>query len=68
MKPDRGRGNRYTVEATGWFPGEVVLARREGHPGVPLHGFIKQSQGTPDSDLTIARARKAEHEKGVDNA
>src|SRR5208282_1370612 len=35
---------------------------------VLLHGFIKKSRKTPDADLAIARARKAEHEEGVDNA
>ena len=35
---------------------------------VLLHGFIKKSQKTPEADLTIARARKAEHEEDVDNA
>ncbi len=35
---------------------------------VLLPGFIKKSQKTPDAVLTIARARKAEHEKDMDNA
>jgi phage-related protein len=34
---------------------------------VLLHGFIKKSQETPESDKKIARARKAEHEKGLDD-
>ena len=35
---------------------------------VLLHGFIKKSPKNRDTDMTIARPRKAEHEKGVDNA
>lgn len=34
---------------------------------VLLHGFIKKSQKTRESDKKIARARMAEHEKGLDN-
>ncbi|MGH6857315.1 MAG: type II toxin-antitoxin system RelE/ParE family toxin [Methylocella sp.] len=34
---------------------------------VLLHGFIKKSRETSKSDKQIARARKAEHEKGLDN-
>jgi phage-related protein len=32
---------------------------------VLLHGFVKKSQKTPQSDMGIARARKVEHEKGL---
>jgi phage-related protein len=31
---------------------------------VLLHGFIKKTPATPARDLTLALARKAEHEKG----
>ena len=36
----------------------------EGATMVLLHGFIKKTQATPARDLTLALARKAEHEKG----
>jgi phage-related protein len=32
---------------------------------VLLHGFIKKNQQTPLSDLRLARARKAQHRKGL---
>jgi phage-related protein len=34
---------------------------------VLLHGFIKKSQQTPPSDLKLARARQAQHQKGVND-
>lgn len=34
---------------------------------VLLHGFIKKSRETPKSDKKIARARKAEHERDLDD-
>jgi phage-related protein len=32
---------------------------------VLLHGFVKKTQKTPQSDIDTARARKAEHEEGI---
>jgi phage-related protein len=34
---------------------------------VLLHGFIKKGRTLPQSDEKLARARKAEHEKGLDH-
>lgn len=34
---------------------------------VLLHGFIKKGQQTPDADMKIARDRKSEHERGLDD-
>lgn len=33
------------------------------HRMVLLHGFIKKTPKTPDADLALARANKAQHEK-----
>ncbi len=32
---------------------------------VLLHGFIKKTRETPTEDLSLARANKAKHEKGL---
>ena len=32
---------------------------------VLLHGFIKKTRQTPDSDLEIARKNKRKHERGM---
>ena len=36
-------------------PGRMVL----------LHGFIKKTRRTPDADLSLARANKKKHERGL---
>ncbi len=32
---------------------------------VLLHGILKKTRATPDSDLDLARANKRKHEKGI---
>ena len=42
-----------------------VLFFTHGSKMILLHGFIKKTQKTPDSDLDLAMKRKKEHEKNV---